>query len=157
MKIEIKVIGGYLPEWGNLDDAGLDLRASEDMVLKAAHEFRTEYNHYDEKYVSIPIMHNVVVPLGIQTSFDANIVAIVKDRSSLAAAGVYTSAGVIDSGYRGEWKILMRNCSANDFVISRGDKIAQVLFLPVFHLVVDEVESLRDSSRGASGFGSTGK
>ena len=158
MQIDIKVIGGFLPEWtGGGGDAGLDLRASEDIVLRAAHEFDRVFNYSTEEFETVPIIPNVVIPLGIQTSFGGNMVALIKDRSSLASKCIYTSGGVIDSSYRGEWKILIRNESTADFKICRGDRIAQVLFLPVFHLNIIEVNSLTATQRGTGGFGSTGK
>jgi dUTP pyrophosphatase len=68
----------------------------------------------------------------------------------------YTHGGVIDSGYRGEWKVMLSNDSQLIWEIKRGDRIAQVVFLPVFHPLIELVSDLGDSVRGADGFGSTG-
>ncbi len=78
---------------------------------------------------------------------------IVKDRSSMAAKGIFTHGGVIDAGYRGEITVLM---NAPAHVIHKGDKIAQLVPVPVLTGPVDVVDELKDSSRGEKGFGSSG-
>jgi len=90
----------------------------------------------------------------------AGYVGLVKDRSSVAAAGLHTIAGVIDSAYRGELKILLVNLAEEVFQVSSGQKIAQLLVLPVSNAALETVDSLDDLSgteRGAGGFGSTGE
>ena len=84
---------------------------------------------------------------------------LVRDRSSMASKGVVVSAGVIDAGYRGELLILLTSCASVDpFRIEAGDKIAQVIPLPVLTSSgVIESDVLSASSRGHNGFGSTGK
>ncbi|HEX4486001.1 MAG TPA: dUTP diphosphatase [Terriglobales bacterium] len=81
---------------------------------------------------------------------------LVRDRSSMAAKGIVSSAGVIDSGYRGELQVLL---TANaKFEIKAGDKIAQLIPVPVLTAGgVTEVSELSTTSRGQGGFGSTGK
>ena len=65
-------------------------------------------------------------------------------------------AGVIDSGYRGEVKVVLCNLGAEPFVISKGMKVAQMLIQPVVSVQVQGVEDLEKTSRGEGGFGSTG-
>ena len=81
---------------------------------------------------------------------------LVRDRSSMAAKGVATTAGVIDAGYRGEILILMTNLGSAPVEIKAGDKIAQMIPVPVLTGVVETVESLEESARAEKGFGSSG-
>ncbi len=94
---------------------------------------------------------------GISAAFPPDYVAVIKDRSSLGSKGIETLAGVIDAGYRGEWKIVLHNTSSEPYVITAGDRIAQCIFLPVPAVTVSEVPSLSETTRGAGGFGSSGK
>jgi dUTP pyrophosphatase len=84
---------------------------------------------------------------------------LVRDRSSMASKGVIASGGVIDAGYRGELLILLTSYAATgSFAIKAGDKIAQLIPLPVLTAAgVVEAEALPVSVRGQGGFGSTGK
>lgn len=82
---------------------------------------------------------------------------LVRDRSSMAARGVATTGGVIDAGYRGEILVLMTNLGDGVVELKAGEKIAQMIPVPVLTGVVVEVESLEDSSRAAKGFGSSGR
>jgi dUTP pyrophosphatase len=81
---------------------------------------------------------------------------LVRDRSSMAARGVTTTGGVIDAGYRGEILVLMTNLGDGAVEIAAGEKIAQMVPVPVLTGLVQEVESLEDSARAAKGFGSSG-
>ncbi len=138
--LKVKSIGGKIPCWTSLGDAGLDLHSSEDFSLSPG-ELR-------------------FVPLGIQTSFSVQYVGIIKERSGLAGRGISIQAGVIDSSYRGEWKVLMLNRGGGvegTWDVKKGDRVAQVIFLPCFHLLIEEVNSLSDSKRGVKGFGSSGR
>jgi dUTP pyrophosphatase len=82
---------------------------------------------------------------------------LVRDRSSMAARGVATTGGVIDSGYRGEILVVMTNLGDTAMELKAGEKIAQMVPVPVFTGLVQEVESLDDSARAAKGFGSSGR
>jgi dUTP pyrophosphatase len=81
---------------------------------------------------------------------------LVRDRSSIAAKGVATTAGVIDAGYRGEILILMTNLGESPIEIRAGEKIAQMIPVPILTGAIQEVESLEVSTRAAKGFGSSG-
>lgn len=95
--------------------------------------------------------------LGFAAEFPTEFVALVRDRSSLGSRGLHCLAGVIDATYRGEWKVVVLNTSADSQTIQAGDRIAQCLFLPVPNVTVTEVTELSSSERGHGGFGSTGK
>jgi dUTP pyrophosphatase len=86
------------------------------------------------------------VPLGL----------LVRDRSSMAARGIATTAGVIDAGYRGEILILMTNLGEAPVELKAGEKIAQMIPVPVLTGPVETVESLEESARAEKGFGSSG-
>ena len=82
---------------------------------------------------------------------------LVRDRSSMAARGLATTGGVIDAGYRGEILILMTNLGAEPVELAAGEKIAQMIPVPVLTGPVETVNELEDSSRAAKGFGSSGR
>jgi dUTP pyrophosphatase len=81
---------------------------------------------------------------------------LVRDRSSMAARGLATTGGVIDAGYRGEILILMTNLGDEPLQLNTGDKIAQMVPVPVLTGSVEQVETLDVSTRAAKGFGSSG-
>lgn len=82
---------------------------------------------------------------------------LVRDRSSMAARGIATTGGVIDAGYRGEILVLMTNLGDASVELAAGDKIAQMIPVPVLTGQVHEVETLEESARAEKGFGSSGK
>lgn len=125
------------PGYAHPGDAGFDIRASEELT--------------------IPAGGRVMAPTGLRLAIPTGHVGLVWDRSGLAAKhGIHCLAGVIDSGYRGEVKVVLQNLGREDFVIERGIRIAQMLIQPVVGAELVRVESLEDSSRGEGGFGSTG-
>ncbi len=99
------------------------------------------------------------VPTGLCMAVPEGFEAQVRPRSGLAAkAGVtcLNTPGTIDSDYRGEVQVILINHGGEDFVIRRGDRIAQMVIAPVVQGAWREVESLDETARGAGGFGSTG-
>jgi dUTP pyrophosphatase len=82
---------------------------------------------------------------------------LVRDRSSMAAKGLATTGGVIDSGYRGEILIVMTNLGDTPVTIGAGEKVAQMVPVPVLTGTVEEVETLEASARLEKGFGSSGR
>jgi dUTP pyrophosphatase len=126
------------------EDLGFDVYALEDTVL--------------------PPNSPVRVRTGIAVHFERaesseKFGLLVRDRSSMASKGIIASGGVIDAGYRGELLVLLTSYgSSASFSIKAGDKIAQLIPLPVLTGVdVIEADSLAASARGQGGFGSTGK
>jgi dUTP pyrophosphatase len=99
----------------------------------------------------------VSVATGVAMEFPSSHGALVEDRSGLAVRGVTTLAGVIDPGYRGEIKVVMTNLSAVPVEIKAGDRIAQLRIVRRIEAEFDEVTELVKASRGAKGFGSTGR
>ena len=108
-----------------------------------------------ERYVISPAEQKAV-GTGISVEFPKEWGGVIKDRSSMAAKRIYTSAGVIDNGYRGEIKVLLRNESKVAFIVEAGDKIAQMIPIPVIDWEITETD-IQDSDRNTNGFGSSGK
>ena len=126
------------------EDLGFDIYALEDTVLPPNKPVRVRTGiavHYEKAEAP-------------QEKFGL----LVRDRSSMASKGIIASGGVIDAGYRGELLVLLTSyISENSFSIKAGDKIAQLIPLPVLTAVgVIETDTLATSSRGQGGFGSTG-
>jgi dUTP pyrophosphatase len=119
------------------------------------------YDLYSAETVIFPPRGHAIVPTGVSielTSADGiPMGALVRDRSSIAARRLITTAGVIDAGYRGEIKIVMENLADAEQTINKGDKIANLLPYPVLTTAVELVDDLATSKRGEKGFGSSGK
>lgn len=128
-----------LPAYETEGAAGMDLRAAEAAVLK-------------------PGMR-CLMPTGIAIALPKDFEAQVRPRSGLAVKHgitVLNSPGTIDCDYRGEVKVPLINHGQADFVIARGDRIAQIVIAPVTRISWDEQETLDGTARGTGGFGSSG-
>ena len=131
-----------LPHYATEGSSGMDIRAAidDEVVLEAG------------KVDMIPTNLIVEIPEGFEIQ--------VRPRSGLAAKhgiGLLNSPGTIDSDYRGEVKIILFNFSKEDFVIKRGDRIAQLILSKFYRAELNQTENLSSSSRGEGGFGHTGK
>ena len=113
-----------------------------------------------DKEVVIKPNSSDLIPTGLQVAIPEEFEIQIRPRSGLAAKesiGVLNSPGTIDSDYRGELKIILFNHSNKDFIINNGDRIAQMVLVPILKMEFEEVDSLPDTVRGQGGFGSTGK
>ena len=113
-----------------------------------------------EKKVVIKPNSSELIPTGLQVAIPEELEIQIRPRSGLAAKesiGVLNSPGTIDSDYRGELKIILFNHGNKDFIINNGDRIAQMVLVPILKMEFEEVDSLPDTVRGQCGFGSTGK
>jgi dUTP pyrophosphatase len=124
------------------EDLGYDLFALESVTLHSHATIRARTGIAVEARDP-----NTGAPLGL----------LVRDRSSMAARGIATTGGVIDAGYRGEILVLMTNLSDTQIELKVGEKIAQMIPVPVLTGLVQEVETLEVSARAAKGFGSSGR
>jgi dUTP pyrophosphatase len=100
-----------------------------------------------------------VVPTGIAIAIPEGYAGLVTPRSGLAARNgisVVNGPGLVDAGYRGEVKVVLVNLATEPFEIARGDRVAQLVVVPVVAQDFVPVDELPDSMRGAGGFGSTG-
>ena len=129
-----------MPEYAHPGDAGLDLHAAENAVLRP--------------------FERRLVPCGISVAIPDGYAGFVLPRSGLAAKhgiSIVNAPGLIDSGYRGEVKVILVNLDAHeDFAISKGDRIAQLMILRYPQVKLEEVSELGESARGVGGFGSSG-
>lgn len=110
--------------------------------------------------VSIAPGQRRLVPTGLSIALPDGYEAQVRPRSGLALKNgvtVLNAPGTVDSDYRGEIGVILINLGDQPFVISRGDRIAQMVVAPVSQLEFEDAETLADSARGAGGFGSTGR
>ena len=113
-----------------------------------------------EKKVVIKPNSSELIPTGLQVAIPEELEIQIRPRSGLAVKeniGVLNSPGTIDSDYRGELKIILFNHGKEDFIINNGDRIAQMVLVPIVKMEFEEVDSLPNTVRGQGGFGSTGK
>ena len=113
-----------------------------------------------DKEVVIKPNSSELIPTGLQVAIPEELEIQIRPRSGLAAKesiGVLNSPGTIDSDYRGEIKIILFNHGNKDFIINNGDRIAQMVLVPILKMEFEEVDSLPNTVRGQGGFGSTGK
>ena len=131
----------FLPVYSSAEAAWADLKAciQDDIVLKPGQRY--------------------LVPTGLSIQLPVGSEAQIRPRSGLAikhGISLVNTPGTIDSDYRGEVKIIMINLGSEDFVIRRGDRIAQMVIAPVTHGMFALSNTLDSTDRGAGGFGSTG-
>lgn len=129
-----------LPKYARQGDAGMDICAAED-------DFLAPFNW---KAVSTGLF--VEIPEGYEIQ--------IRSRSGLAfkyGVSVLNSPGTIDSGYRGEIKVILKNSDHRRYNIQKGERIAQMVVAPVTAAFLTEVSELSDTERGEGGLGSTGK
>ncbi len=130
-----------LPFYATIGSAGMDLQAAiqEDIIIK----------QFDRK----------IIETGIFIELEPGFEAQVRPRSGLAfknGVTVLNSPGTIDSDYRGEIKVILINLGQDDFVVKRGDRIAQLVISRYEQANLVEQFELEETTRGSSGFGSTG-
>jgi dUTP pyrophosphatase len=131
-----------LPEYAKPGDAGVDLRATEDVVLAAGGG-------------------RALVPTGLAVAIPRGYAGFVQPRSGLAMRHGVTclnTPGLIDADYRGELKVLLVNTDPSaTFEVRRGERIAQLVIQAVEHVEFHEVDQLDATERGEGGFGHTGR
>ena len=129
-----------LPTYAHPGDAGLDLRCAEEFEIKPG--------------------ERTLVATGIAVAIPDGYAGFVQPRSGLAAKkglGIINSPGLIDSGYRGEVKVILINLDPFESIrVERGERIAQLVILAVPTVDVSEVDDLPEAERGEGGFGSSG-
>lgn len=112
-------------------------------------------------YVEVPPVRETGLPVAINThlqfQYPEGYWAKIFDRSSVAKRGVFTTAGVIDNGYRGDTIVLLTNYGHETVVFEQGEKIAQLVLMPLSVFPATSVTELNITSRGDGGFGSTGR
>jgi len=138
--VEVLLHGAEAPVYAHPGDAGADLVSTEDITLAPG--------------------QRATVPTGVSIALPAGYVALVVPRSGLAAKHgitVVNTPGTVDAGYRGEIKVILLNTDAAEpYTIATGDRIAQLLVMPVTRARFIPVDRLPGTQRGEGGFGSTG-
>ena len=130
-----------LPQYATAGSAGLDLLAAITDPMTLAPSERA------------------LVPTGLAIALPHGYEAQVRPRSGLALKNgvtVLNSPGTVDADYRGEIGVILANCGAEPFVVTRGMRVAQMVFAPVTQIEWAEAEELSDTARGTGGYGSTG-
>ena len=129
-----------LPSYATAGAAGMDLRAAESLTIKPR--------------------GRALVATGIAIALPFGFEAQVRPRSGLAVkhgVTVLNAPGTIDCDYRGEIKVPLINHGDDDFVIVRGERIAQMVIVPALQVLLEEVSTLDETIRGTGGFGSSGQ
>ena len=140
-QMKVKLVNEYaqLPTRGSKDAAGLDL--------------------YCPFHIKVPADSQKKIPLGISVEIPQGYMGLLVPRSSMSKTPLRcaNSVGIIDADYRGELSIAYENISCSDYTIFRGDRIAQLIIVPIAVVDVEEAQTLSETERGAGGYGSTGK
>ena len=140
--LKVKIINksdNPLPSYAKKGDAGMDLLAIEDVWVRP--------------------FNKAIIPTGIYLEIPDGYECQIRSRSGLAAKhglNVMNSPGTIDSGYRGEIKVILHNHHFQSYDLKKGDRVAQMVFAPVTIAEFVNVEELTNSERGEGGLGSTG-
>ena len=129
--------GAYMPTRAFATDAGLDIKTPIGFIL--------------------PKGGSRVIDTGVHIQLPAGTVGMLKSKSGLNIKHGITSEGVIDEGYTGSIKVKLYNNGNGDVIFNAGDKISQLVILPILTPELELVDSLEETERGANGFGSTGK
>lgn len=136
MKIKLDP-GAYLPERAHDLDAGYDLRSPKTAI--------------------IPPYSSAVIDTGVHAEIPPGYVGMVKSKSGLNVKYNLTSEGVIDAGYTGSICVKLYNRGQHIYTVHTGDKISQLVIMPIYTPELELVSELAETERGAGGFGSTGK
>jgi len=145
LDIQIKVLehglGLPLPKYMTEGASGVDLFAAVAAPLR------------------IPAKQTALIPTGIMISIPCGYEAQVRPRSGLAlrhGLTILNTPGTIDADYRGEIKVIVINLGDNDYIVQRGERIAQMVFCPIVRVNFRLSEQLEETARGEGGFGHTG-
>jgi dUTP pyrophosphatase len=142
LRIRCRVDSGMLPAYQTPLASGMDLKASIPADIR------------------IEPGHTAVVPTGVWLEIPAGYEGQVRPRSGLAARHGVTllnSPGTVDADYRGEVRVILVNLGTEGFVVTRGMRVAQIVFAPVTRAHLEVVEEISSTTRGEGGFGSTGR
>ncbi|OGI57113.1 hypothetical protein A3B85_03215 [Candidatus Nomurabacteria bacterium RIFCSPHIGHO2_02_FULL_37_13] len=139
MKIRVKKLNknAKLPKYHHPGDIGMDLYAMETITVKPGEHHRFWH--------------------GFALEFPEGYGGIIMDKGSISKAGLHHMGGVYDAGYRGEYNTLLVNLSDKPYVFEEGDKVSQLIIMPVVIGELEETDTLKESARGEGKFGSTGK
>lgn len=129
--------GAYMPSRGHKTDAGLDLRTP--------------------KAVTVPAYGSVAVDTGVHVALTHGCAGLLVSKSGLNVRHDVTSTGLIDDEYTGSIVVKLYNHGGEDYEFEAGDKVTQLVVIPVVCEPVEQVSAFRTTDRGDNGFGSTGR
>lgn len=129
--------GAYMPTRGHKTDAGLDLRTT--------------------KAVTVPAYGSAIVDTGVHVVLPHGCAGLLVSKSGLNVKHAITSTGLIDEGYTGSIVVKLYNHGSEDHEFEAGDKITQLVVLPVVREPLEQVSAFNATERGDAGFGSTGR
>lgn len=129
--------GAYMPSRGHKADAGLDLRTPE--------------------AVTVPAYESAVIDTGVHVALPHGCAGLLVSKSGLNVKHDITSTGLIDEGYTGSIVVKLYNNGGEDYEVKAGDKVTQLVVIPVVCEPVEQVSSFNPTERGDNGFGSTGR
>ena len=129
--------GAFMPEFAHKTDAGADLRSPIDTV--------------------VPARGSAVIDTGVHVEIPEGYTIFLKSKSGLNVKYNLIGEGVIDSGYTSSIRVKLYNLGNKDYIISKGDKIIQMVILKCYYCVFTQVDRLAETERGDGGFGSTGR
>ena len=127
----------FMPARAHTEDAGLDLHSPVDSI--------------------VPAGGSAVIDTGVDVELPAGTAGLLVSKSGLNVRYGLSSTGLIDAGYTGSIVVKLYNHSGVDYYVSRGDKVSQLVIVPVLLPELCEVPELSSTPRGSGGFGSTGK
>lgn len=139
--------GAFMPERAHNWDAGIDLMSPNDVLLPKC----------SSNVLGRVQCGEVVIDTGVHIQIPKGYVGFLKSKSGLNVKHGITSEGVIDSGYTGSIIVKLYNHSGTDYVIRRGDKVTQLVILPIETPELHWVDEFEKTERGDKGFGSTGR
>lgn len=129
--------GAYMPSRGHKTDAGLDLRTP--------------------KAVTVPAYESAVIDTGVHVALPHGCAGLLVSKSGLSVKHGITSTGLIDEGYAGSIVVKLYNNSGEDYRLEAGDKVTQLVVMPVVCEPLEQVSAFNVTERGNNGFGSTGR
>ena len=129
--------GAFMPVYAHATDAGADLRSPKECIIGAR--------------------SSVVIDTGVHVELPRGTVGMIKSKSGLNVKHNIAGEGVIDEGYTGSIRVKLYNLGDEPYTIRKGDKITQLVIMPVCHVEFERAENLETTERGDGGFGSTGK
>ena len=136
MKVKLLHPDAKLPTKAHDTDAGFDLYSLEDRLI--------------EPHTTVKIS------TGIAFGFDPGTYGLIRDRSSCGSKGILVAGGVLDNLYTGHCIVCLTNSNTYDYMIEKGNRIAQLLILPLIETKIEVVNELSTTNRGEKGFGSSG-
>lgn len=152
MKINVKLDeNAIMPQKAHETDGGFDLFAPEDFTVPCT------YNVPQRDGTTEPFIGSAVIDTGVHMAIPAGYVGMIKSKSGLNMRNEIIAEGVVDSGYSGSIKVKFRNLSNENYRFKKGDKITQIVILPIPYVELEQVTELSKTDRGEGGFGSTGR